>query len=259
MNKKLSNCLLLPLLGAALISGCAVVDHVKADMATLKAEEAYSERKFEDAAKSYQQADAAGGGYAQMMLGRMHLQGVGVRKDVTEGRRLITKAADGGYPPAHNMLGLWHWQGGNGLRADRAKAVEHFRKSADLKDEFGAFMMGVAHARGQGVRANANEALRWFQEAKKRGFAVDQRLLTEDGLASYMRRSSVAVARDDDQRMLMRQIQEALLKRGYDPGPVDGIYGAKTRKAIEDFQKAAGMVVDGKASRIVLDTLKAAQ
>lgn len=259
MNKKLSTSLLLPLLGAALMSGCAVVDHVKADMATLKAEEAYSEKKFEAAAHSYQTADAAGGGYAQMMLGRMHVRGVGVRKDATEGRRLITKAADGGYAPAHNMLGLWYWQGGNGLRADRAKAVEHFRQSADLKDGFGAFMMGVSHARGQGVRANADEALRWFREAEKRGFAVDQRLLSEDGLNSYMRRTSVAVARDEDQRALMRQLQEALLKRGYDPGPVDGVYGAKTRKAIESFQNAAGLPVDGRASRSVLDAIKAAQ
>lgn len=259
MNNKLSNCLLPTFVGLVLLSGCAVVDHVKADMATLQAEEAYSERKFEAAAHSFQTADAAGGGYAQMMLGRMYVRGIGVRKDVTEGRRLISKAADGGYAPAHNMLGLWHWQGGNGLRADRVKAVEHFRKSAELDDEFGAFMLGVAHARGQGARANADEALQWFREAEKRGFEVDPRLLTEDGLSSYMRRSTVVVARDDDQRMLMRQIQDALLKRGYDPGPVDGIYGAKTRKAIEAFQKAAGMAVDGKANREVLDTLKAAK
>lgn len=259
MNYILSNCLLLQFVGLVLLSGCTVVDHVKADMATLQAEEAYSEKKFEAAAHSYQTAGAAGGGYAQMMLGRMYVRGLGVRKDVSEGRRLITEAAYGGYAPAHNMLGLWYWQGGNGIRADRVKAVEHFRKSAELDDEFGAFMMGVAHARGQGVRASADDSLRWFHEAKRRGFEVDSRLLSEDGLTSYMRRSTAGVARDDDQRMLMRQIQEALLKRGYDPGPIDGIYGAKTRKAIEEFQKAAGIAIDGKANRNLLDTLKAAK
>jgi len=259
MNKQLSNCLLLSVLAISLMSGCAVVDHIKADMATLKAEEAYGEKKFEVAVQSYQEADAAGGAYAQMMLGQMYVRGVGVRKDATEGRRLITKAADDGYAPAHNMLGLWYWQGGNGLRADRAKAVGHFRKSADLNDEFGAFMMGVALARGQGVRANADEALRWFQEAKKRGFEVDPRLLTEDGLATYMRRFSISSVRDDQQRMLVRQIQEGLQNRGFDPGPVDGIFGAKTRKAIEDFQKSSGIAVDGKASSSVLDALKSSK
>lgn len=256
MNTKPSVRLLWVISFVSLTSGCAVVDHVKADMATLRAEEAYSQKQFEVAAQSYQEADAAGGAYGQMMLGRMYVRGVGVRKDVVEGRRLITKAADAGYAPAHNMLGLWLWQGGDGVRADRSKAVEHFRKSAELKDEFAAFMMGVAYARGQGVPANAEEAMRWFQEAEKRGFDVDRRLLTEEGLAGYMRRFAGAAARNDSQRVLVRQIQEALQQRGYDPGPVDGLYGAKTRKAIEDFQRASGKTVDGKADRSVLDALK---
>ena len=187
----------------------------------------------------------------------MYVRGVGVRKDVVEGRRLITKAADAGYAPAHNMLGLWLWQGGDGVRADRSKAVEHFRQSAELKDGFAAFMMGVAHARGQGVGASAEEALRWFSEAEKRGFEVDRRLLSEDGLAAYMRRFAAASAQNDAQRTLVRQIQEALRQRGYEPGPVDGLYGARTRKAIEDFQRASGKTVDGKAERSVLDALKA--
>jgi len=255
MNEKLSNCLLLSLLAVSLMSGCAVVDHVKADMATLRAEEAYWEKQYDASAQAYREADAAGGAYAQMMLGRMYVRGVGVSKNATEGLRLITKAAESDYAPAHNMLGLWYWQGGNGLRVDRVKAVEHFRKSADLKDEFGAFCLGVAYARGQGVRANANEALNWFREAEKRGYVVDQRLLSEDGLASYMRRSSTSAASDEEQRKLTRHIQAALQKKGYDPGPVDGIYGPKTRNAIEDFQKASGIPVDGKANRAILDAL----
>lgn len=39
--------------------------------------------------------------------------------------------------------------------------------------------------------------------------------------------------------------QRQLAALGFDPGPVDGIRGAKTRAAVEAFQKAMGLFVDG--------------
>lgn len=40
-------------------------------------------------------------------------------------------------------------------------------------------------------------------------------------------------------------IQEALAWRGFDPGPIDGIPGARTRAALIAFQKSAGLTPDG--------------
>ena len=40
-------------------------------------------------------------------------------------------------------------------------------------------------------------------------------------------------------------IQQALLAKGFNPGPLDGIMGAQTRKAIRQFQAANGLVADG--------------
>jgi peptidoglycan hydrolase-like protein with peptidoglycan-binding domain len=37
-----------------------------------------------------------------------------------------------------------------------------------------------------------------------------------------------------------RQIQDALRRLGYDPGPVDGVFGPLTRAAIRRFQQAIG-------------------
>lgn len=42
-----------------------------------------------------------------------------------------------------------------------------------------------------------------------------------------------------------RDRQAALVNLGFDPGPVDGILGPKTRSAVEAFQEFAGIVVDG--------------
>jgi len=43
-----------------------------------------------------------------------------------------------------------------------------------------------------------------------------------------------------------REIQEALKNAGYYTGIVDGKVGPKTKKAIEEFQKANGLKADGK-------------
>jgi len=49
-----------------------------------------------------------------------------------------------------------------------------------------------------------------------------------------------------DEATKNRQIQTALKNAGYDPGPIDGKVGAKTKKAIKDFQAANGLKADGK-------------
>lgn len=59
-------------------------------------------------------------------------------------------------------------------------------------------------------------------------------------------------------RVERREVQERLIARGYDIGAADGAIGARTRKAIEDFQAAAGLPVDGRAGQRVLDALRAA-
>ncbi len=43
----------------------------------------------------------------------------------------------------------------------------------------------------------------------------------------------------------VRDAQRKLLQRGFDPGPVDGIFGVKTDAAVRAFQRAQGLVPDG--------------
>jgi len=43
-----------------------------------------------------------------------------------------------------------------------------------------------------------------------------------------------------------KQIQTALKNSGFDPGPIDGKMGPKTKKAIKNFQAANKLTVDGK-------------
>lgn len=52
-------------------------------------------------------------------------------------------------------------------------------------------------------------------------------------------------------------LQEALARRGFNPGDADGILGARTRAAIRAFQKTQGMPQDGYATHEILRRLTA--
>jgi peptidoglycan hydrolase-like protein with peptidoglycan-binding domain len=48
----------------------------------------------------------------------------------------------------------------------------------------------------------------------------------------------------------VRDLQEALKALGYDPGPVDGAFGAKTESAVKKFQQAREIAADGIVGRV---------
>src|SRR3954451_24276804 len=48
----------------------------------------------------------------------------------------------------------------------------------------------------------------------------------------------------------VRDLQEALKVLGFDPGPVDGVFGAKTETAVKKFQQAREIPDDGAVGRV---------
>lgn len=55
----------------------------------------------------------------------------------------------------------------------------------------------------------------------------------------------------------VKEIQELLKARGFDPGLIDGKLGPKTQAAIRAFQEARGLVIDGKAGQYTWNALRA--
>ncbi len=43
----------------------------------------------------------------------------------------------------------------------------------------------------------------------------------------------------------VKQAQQALKEKGYDPGPIDGVMGARTKEAIKSFQNASNLPASG--------------
>jgi len=48
----------------------------------------------------------------------------------------------------------------------------------------------------------------------------------------------------------VRDLQDALKALGYDPGPLDGVFGAKTENAVKKFQQAREIAADGVVGRV---------
>jgi len=56
-------------------------------------------------------------------------------------------------------------------------------------------------------------------------------------------------------RNQVENIQELLIARGYDPGPIDGVIGLQTRQAIKEFQRTAELPADGHPTPELLEIL----
>jgi peptidoglycan hydrolase-like protein with peptidoglycan-binding domain len=48
----------------------------------------------------------------------------------------------------------------------------------------------------------------------------------------------------------VRDLQEALKALGYNPGPIDGVFGATTETAVKAFQQAKGITADGIVGKV---------
>jgi peptidoglycan hydrolase-like protein with peptidoglycan-binding domain len=64
-----------------------------------------------------------------------------------------------------------------------------------------------------------------------------------------MRMSTEPVLRQGAQGEAVKRLQRTVANLGYDPGPVDGIFGRQTEEALRQFQAANALVVDGIAGR----------
>ena len=57
----------------------------------------------------------------------------------------------------------------------------------------------------------------------------------------------------------IRQVQQELRRKGFDPGPIDGINGPQTKEAVRSFQDRYGMNASGDISNKTLFALGAAE
>jgi len=247
------------------LAGCAgTIDSMKASVEkVINSAKAYSEEEqgntaydrkdYKTAFARYKTAAELGGSHGQFMLSNMYLAGEGVQRNRKESFRWLQQSAKNGYPPANYLMG----------RASLPKypvtAVKYFKAAAEKEHGSSMHMLGLMYASGAGVEQNSTEALRWFRLARAQGFPVEENLLSEEGIRKFSKQAGKTAEQIQktalERQKLVREIQEKLTELGYNPGPVDGLYGNKTKVAIQGFQQKKGLRVDGLATPELLEEL----
>ena len=56
----------------------------------------------------------------------------------------------------------------------------------------------------------------------------------------------------------VKRLQRLLQQHGCDPGPIDGVFGARTEAAVREFQRRSGLAADGIVGPLTWRALEAA-
>jgi hypothetical protein len=138
--------------------------------------------KFGAAVVQYQKATDLGFVLAQVSLGFMFEQGLGVPQDYAQAVSWCRRAADQENAAGQYFLGL-AYQNGHGVPQDYAQAVAWLRKAADQGSAPAQYSLGAAYETGHGVPQDYAQAFAWYRKAADQSYApaqqADQRAKAE--------------------------------------------------------------------------------
>ena len=105
---------------------------------------------------------------AEYWLGHIYVEGIGVKKDVAKGVKLMTKSADQGLVLAMRDLGQIYMKG-DGVLQDYDKAFKRLQAAAHQNDGISQRLLGTLYANGWGVDKDPIWAYVWYDYAAKNG------------------------------------------------------------------------------------------
>ena len=207
----------------------------------------------------------ADSGYApaQFYLAELIQDGkAGLKKDATESRLWLERAADGGDRTAMHNLALDLHEGVGGAR-NAAQAAEWFRRAAELGLLDSQFNLAAIYEHGDGVSLNPAEAYKWYliagrsgdAEAKagamrvRAGLTPDARAVAERAAVDFQPQAAnpatmpaaPAPAASPD----LVTAQRALNQLGYYQGPTDGVASQALHMALAAYQRDQALPVSG--------------
>ena len=173
---------------------------------------------------------------------------------------------------------------------DHGKAFEWFLAAANCGVKDSQYNLGVIYARGLGPAQDLVESYKWFAVAAAGG--DKDATVRRDEVAKVLSPDDLAKARaivqawratpviteantvatppggwgeasggvtEANRQALVKKIQTLLAEQGYDPGPLDGYEGPKTREAVKAFQRKIGLTENGRISGDLVAALAAPQ
>lgn len=106
--------------------------------------------------------------WAQVNLGLLYAQGLGVQEDTREAMKWFRMAAEQGDATAQHCLGMIYEEG-RGISPDYEKAAKWYRLAADQGFSWAQHYLGLMYLRGQGVERDNIQAYLWLGLAAEAG------------------------------------------------------------------------------------------
>ncbi len=229
--------------------------------------EAYDRGDYARALQEWGPLAEQGDAGAQVGLGVMYSNGWGVSQDDAEAVKWYRLAAEQGDAMAQFSLGFMY-DDGRGVPRDSAEAVTWYRLAAEQGDASAQINLGFLYDSGRGVTQDYVQAHLWFNLAAARlppGEGRDMVVKKRDDIAERMTTAQVAKTqrlaqewkpkrqRSETKNWNIMLLQQNLADLGYDPGPIDGLVGPPTKRAILAYQRDHGLSVDGEPSQELSD------
>ncbi len=133
-----------------------------------KAAAAYDAKDYATAFQMYSSLAEQGFAEAQLGLGMMYFEGLGVAQDDVKAVAWFRKAIEQGDALAQASLGLMYFKG-LGVAQNYVQAFEWTRKAAEQGQTDAQFFLGFLYEEGHGAAQNYVKAFEWTRKAVEQG------------------------------------------------------------------------------------------
>lgn len=254
----------------------------QSQLAALYVEGQEVRQDYELAASWFERAAINGSASGAYSLGVLTQQGLGVQQNPVRAFDLFLQAAQGGNLDAQNAVGV-AYAIGRGTAQNPIQAAQWFQQAYDNGNPRGAFNLGRLFEAGLNGPPDLEAARGWYRVAADLGSqdavtALDRltgaapqpaqgTVPTSGARAAPPTTSAASQTPSTPQPAAstprlsasdMREIQLTLSILGYQPGPVDGVFGGQTEQAIRSFQQDQGLAVTGLPTTQLMDRLRVA-
>ena len=205
---------------------------------------------------------------AQLLLGAAYYGAIGVERDYQRAAAYLADAAVQGLPQGQFLLAECFFNG-RGVTKNPIWAARWYGKAAAQGHADAQFAYGVVHAAGLGLPRNLAAGHAWLSLAAAQGHAKAKQVVV--ALAKKMTAQQIQKAESRAagfrpgpneafaDKPTVIYVQQSLNALGFDAGPVDGIAGTRTRRAIRAFERRAKLAGSGEVSPELLRGLLAGQ